>query len=150
MGGRERTFTISELAREFKVTPRALRFYEDKGLLAPERDGLSRVYSARDRARLVLVIKGKSVGLSLIEIKELLDLYNADEHHRLQNEVALRKFRQRLVALEAQRRDMDEAIEALRSGIARLEGILAEPAPAASISAAHAYDREAQRRLADA
>jgi DNA-binding transcriptional MerR regulator len=146
----ERTFTISELAREFKVTPRALRFYEDKGLLAPDRKGLNRVYSTRDRARLALVLKGKSVGLSLIEIKELLDLYDADEHHRLQNEVALRKFRQRLVALEAQRRDLDEAIEALRGGIARLEDILAEPAPAASITAARAYEREARRRLADA
>jgi DNA-binding transcriptional MerR regulator len=146
----ERTFTISELAREFKVTPRALRFYEDKGLLAPQRAGLNRIYSARDRARLVLVLKGKSVGLSLVEIKELLDLYDADEHHRLQNEVALRKFRQRLVALEEQRRDMDEAIEVLRSGIARLEEILAEPAPAATVSAARAYEREARRRLADA
>ncbi|MBL8548590.1 MAG: MerR family DNA-binding transcriptional regulator [Hyphomonadaceae bacterium] len=146
----ERTFTISELAREFKVTPRALRFYEDKGLLAPQRDGLNRVYSGRDRARLVLVLKGKSVGLPLVEIKELLDLYNADEQHRAQNEAALKKFRERLVALEEQRHDIEGAIDALKDGIARLEQVLAEKAPAATISAARAYEREARRRLAEA
>ena len=150
MARQERTFTISELAREFKVTPRALRFYEDKGLLAPQREGLNRVYSPRDRARLTLVLKGKSVGLPLGEIKELLDLYNVDEHHRVQNEAALKKFRERLVALEAQRHDIEAAIDALKEGIARLEGVLATPAPAAKMSAARAYEREARRRLAEA
>ena len=61
----ERTWTISELAREFKVTPRALRFYEDRGLLSPRRDGLNRVYSLRDRGRLILILRGKRVGLVL-------------------------------------------------------------------------------------
>ncbi|MGE0045413.1 MAG: MerR family DNA-binding transcriptional regulator, partial [Hyphomonadaceae bacterium] len=120
----ERTYSISELAREFKVTPRALRFYEDKGLLTPRRDGLNRVYFPRDRARLTLILQGKRVGLSLIEIKEILDLYNADEQHRLQNQVALKKFKQRLVALEQQRVDIDGAIDALKRGIARLEEVL--------------------------
>ena len=127
----ERTYSISELAREFKVTPRALRFYEDKGLLSPRRDGLNRVYLGRDRARLTLILQGKRIGLSLIEIKEILDLYNADEHHRLQNQVALKKFKQRLVALEQQREDIDGAIEALTRGINRLDQLLSEPAPAA-------------------
>ena len=150
MAKSERTYSISELAREFEVTPRALRFYEDKGLLQPRRDGLNRVYLPRDRARLTLILQGKRVGLSLIEIKEILDLYNADEHHRLQNQVALKKFKQRLVALEAQREDIEGAINGLRTGIARLEETLAKPAPAASISAARAYEREARRRMADA
>ena len=74
-----KTYTISELAREFQVTPRALRFYEDKGLLSPTRDGLNRVYSTRDRARLKLILQGKSVGFSLSDIREILDLYEADE-----------------------------------------------------------------------
>ncbi|MGE3250818.1 MAG: MerR family DNA-binding transcriptional regulator [Hyphomonadaceae bacterium] len=146
----ERTYSISELAREFKVTPRALRFYEDKGLLTPRRDGLNRVYFPRDRARLTLILQGKRVGLSLIEIKEILDLYNADEQHRLQNQVALKKFKQRLVALEQQRVDIDGAIDALKRGIARLEEVLDKPAPAANLNAARAYEREARRRLADA
>jgi len=146
----ERTYSISELAREFKVTPRALRFYEDKGLLSPRRDGLNRVYLGRDRARLTLILQGKRIGLSLIEIKEILDLYNADEHHRLQNQVALKKFKQRLVALEQQREDIDGAIEALTRGINRLDQLLSEPAPAASMKAARAYEEEARRRMEDA
>jgi DNA-binding transcriptional MerR regulator len=145
----DRTYSISELAREFKVTPRALRFYEDKGLLTPRRDGLNRVYLSRDRARLILILQGKRVGLSLVEIKEILDLYHADEHHRLQNQVALKKFKQRLVALEAQRVDIEGAIEGLKKGIARLEAILTEP-EAATKNVARAYEREAQRRMAEA
>src|SRR5436309_10855398 len=74
-----RTFTIRQLCLEFKCTPRALRFYEDKGLLAPARDGLNRVYSYKDRARLQLILQGKRVGLALAEIGEILDLYEVDD-----------------------------------------------------------------------
>jgi DNA-binding transcriptional MerR regulator len=84
----DRTYTISQLAREFEVTPRALRFYEDKGLLTPRREGMNRVYSHRDRARLQLILRGKRVGLSLIEIKEILYLYKVDQ--RAQAQTALR------------------------------------------------------------
>jgi DNA-binding transcriptional MerR regulator len=87
----ERTYTISQLAREFEVTPRALRFYEDKGLLTPRRDGMNRVYSHRDRAKLQLILRGKRVGLSLIEIKEILDLYKVDQ--RAQAQTALKKYK---------------------------------------------------------
>ncbi|MGE0828964.1 MAG: MerR family DNA-binding transcriptional regulator [Hyphomonadaceae bacterium] len=146
----ERTYSISELAREFTVTPRALRFYEDKGLLAPRRDGLNRVYFGRDRARVQLILQGKRVGLSLLEIKEILDLYNADETHRLQNQLALKKFKQRLVALEQQREDIEAAISQLRNGIERTEAILSEPASTATQHAARAYEREARRRLENA
>ena len=86
----DRTYTISQLAREFEVTPRALRFYEDKGLLTPRREGMNRVYSHRDRGKLQLILRGKRVGLSLIEIKEILDLYKVDQ--RAQAQTALKKL----------------------------------------------------------
>lgn len=124
----ERTFSISELAREFGCTARALRFYEDKGLLSPRREGLTRVYLQRDRARLMLILRGKRVGLSLLDIKEILDLYNADPDNRTQDAVALRKFKNRIIALQQQRLDIDHAIEMLQTSIARLEA--GEPAAA--------------------
>lgn len=144
----ERNFTISELAREFEVTPRALRFYEDKGLLSPSRDGMNRVYSHRDRARLQLILRGKRVGLSLIEIKEILDLYRVDQ--RAQAQTALKRYKARVVALEAQREDVDAAIEMLHGYIGQIEDFLKKPAPAAAIGAARAFEQEAKKRLEDA
>jgi DNA-binding transcriptional MerR regulator len=144
----ERTYTISQLAREFEVTPRALRFYEDKGLLTPRRDGMNRVYSHRDRAKLQLILRGKRVGLSLIEIKEILDLYKVDQ--RAQAQTALKKYKARVVALEAQREDVDAAIETLTSGIATLEKFLAKPAAPAAMANARAFEAEAKKRLEDA
>lgn len=141
----ERTYTISQLAREFDVTPRALRFYEDKGLLTPRRDGMNRVYSHRDRARLQLILRGKRVGLSLIEIREILDLYKVDQ--RAQAQTALKKYKARVVALEAQREDIDAAIETLTDSIAKLEKFLSKPAPAAVMGAARAFEAEAKKRL---
>src|SRR5438067_9445770 len=104
----ERTFTIRQLCLEFKATPRALRFYEDKGLLAPARQGLNRIYSPRDRARLQLILRGKRVGLSLAELREILDLYELGDS--AQQAASLRKFREKVVALEQQRADLDKAI----------------------------------------
>jgi DNA-binding transcriptional MerR regulator len=142
------TYTISQLAREFAVTPRALRFYEDKGLLTPRREGLNRVYSHRDRARLQLILRGKRVGLSLIEIKEILDLYKVDQ--RAQAQTALKKYKARIVALEVQREDIDAAIETLTESIAKLEEFLAKPAAPAALGAARAFEQEAKKRLEDA
>lgn len=144
----ERTYTISQLAREFEVTPRALRFYEDKGLLTPRREGMNRVYSHRDRARLQLILRGKRVGLSLIEIKEILDLYKVDQ--RAQAQTALKRYKARIVALEAQREDVDAAIETLASGISQLEAFLAKPAAPAAMANARAFEQEAKKRLEDA
>lgn len=144
----DRTYTISELAREFEVTPRALRFYEDKGLLTPRRDGMNRVYSHRDRARLQLILRGKRVGLSLIEIKELLDLYKVDQ--RAQAQSALKKYRARIVAFEAQREDIEAAIEMLHGYIGQLEDMLAKPAAPAAMGAARAFEQEAKKRLEEA
>jgi DNA-binding transcriptional MerR regulator len=144
----ERTYTISQLAREFEVTPRALRFYEDKGLLTPRRDGMNRVYSHRDRAKLQLILRGKRVGLSLIEIKEILDLYKVDQ--RAQAQTTLKKYQARIVALEAQREDVDAAIEILHESVQKLQEFLAKPAAPAAVANARAFEAEAKKRLEDA
>src|SRR5215469_12288535 len=125
----ERTFTIRQLCLEFKCTPRALRFYEDKGLLTPARQGLNRVYSYKDRARLQLILRGKRVNLSLAEIREILDLYAKNDGGAQQNATALRKFKERIVTLEQQRDDLDHAIAELKGACERLEHQLAESRP---------------------
>ena len=141
-----RTYTIRQLCLEFKCTPRALRFYEDKGLLTPARDGMNRVYSYRDRARLQLILRGKRVGLSLCEIGEILDLYEADESGAQQAAKSLRKFRERIVALEQQKHDIDEAIAQLQTGISVMEKRLAETRPDLLPRAAD-YDQTMRRQL---
>jgi DNA-binding transcriptional MerR regulator len=125
----ERTFTIRQLCLEFGCTPRALRFYEDKGLLAPGRSGMNRVYSYRDRGRLQLILRGKRVGLALAEIREILQLYDKNDGGVAQNATALKKFRARIVALQQQREDIDHAIDELRAGCERLEARLAAVRP---------------------
>ncbi len=125
----ERTFTIRQLCVEFKVTPRALRFYEDKGLLSPGREGLNRVYNHRDRARLVLILRGKRVGLSLAEIRDILELYKADDSGWAQATKSLRTFREQIVALEQQREDIDQSIAELRSAVERMEAHMAQTRP---------------------
>ncbi|MFN3583734.1 MerR family transcriptional regulator [Phenylobacterium sp.] len=143
-----RTYTIRQLCLEFKCTPRALRFYEDKGLLNPARDGMNRVYSYRDRARLQLILRGKRVGLSLAEIGEILDLYEADENGAQQAAKSLRKFKERIVALEQQKQDIDQAIAQLQRGIADAEKRLSETRPDLLPRAAD-YDQMLRRRLDD-
>ena len=141
-----RTFTIRQLCLEFKCTPRALRFYEDKGLLNPARDGMNRVYSYRDRARLVLILRGKRVGLSLAEIGEILDLYEADDTGALQAAKSLRKYKERIVALEQQKKDIDDAIAQLESGVAAMEKRLSDTRPDLLPRAAD-YDQMLRRKL---
>jgi DNA-binding transcriptional MerR regulator len=142
----ERAFTIRQLCVEFGCTPRALRFYEDKGLLSPARQGLNRLYAARDRARLKLILRGKRVGLSLNEIREILDLYDKPGGETAQNAQALRKFRERIVALEQQRQDVEEAIQMLHEGCAQLEAALATSRPDL-LPRAEDYDRSLRARL---
>jgi DNA-binding transcriptional MerR regulator len=141
----ERGYTIRELCQEFGVTARALRFYEDKGLLAPERDGLNRVYHHRERARLVLILRGKRVGLSLAEIREILDLYRVDDG-AAQLARTLNTFRQRIKALEAQREDIDLALQEMREACVRLESQLAETRPDL-LPRAEDYDAVLRARL---
>lgn len=142
----ERTFTIRQLCVEFKVTPRALRFYEDKGLLSPGRDGMNRVYSHRDRARLVLILRGKRVGLSLAEIRDILELYKVDETGAAQAAKSLKKFKERILALEAQREDINHAIAELQDGVERMEAQLAKTRPDL-LPQAEDYDSKMRSRL---
>ncbi|MGH6998083.1 MAG: MerR family transcriptional regulator [Phenylobacterium sp.] len=122
------TFTITQLCREFGTTPRALRYYEEQGLLSPSREGLARIYTYRDRGRLTLILRGKMVGLSLAEIRDILDLYERDDDLTAQNTQALGKFKERIKAFEAQRREIDQAIEVLHNASEALEKQLAERA----------------------
>ena len=108
------TFTITQLCREFSTTPRALRYYEEQGLLSPARDGQARVYSYRDRARLVLILRGKRVGLSLTEIRELLDLYQVDRTGVQQLRELLRRSQLHIADLERKRADLDQHINEFR------------------------------------
>lgn len=120
-------FTISDLSTEFGVTARALRFYEDEGLISPERRGTQRVYSHRDRARLAWILRGKRVGFSLGEIREMIDLYDVGDGRKTQHQVTLDKCRARIELLERQKVDIDAHIAELEDFVAVLEG-RAQPA----------------------
>lgn len=116
-----RTYSISELAEEFGITARTIRFYEAEDLIAPQRRGQTRIYSPRDRARLILILRGKRVGFSLAEIKEMLDLYDIEGGRAAQLAHTLKKFDERINALERQRADIEHALSELREGRAKLE-----------------------------
>ena len=110
-------YSIGELCDEFGVTARALRFYEDEELIAPERRGTQRLYTDRDRARLAWILRGKRVGLSLAEIKELLDLYDIDDGRRTQRLKTVERCQARVDSLKRQRIDIDATIQELEGFI---------------------------------
>ena len=118
------SFTIGDLSREFGVTLRTLRFYEDKQLLNPRRQGMNRLYSRRDRARLKLVLMGKKVGFSLTEIKEMLDLYDLKDGQVTQLKVALDKFSRQIEVLRQQKQDIEQAIDELSRTVEVVSGML--------------------------
>lgn len=104
------TFSISDLAREFAITPRTIRFWEDQGILAPQREGQKRIFTRRDRARLKMALRGKRLGLSLAEIKDLIGMYNSTEDETPQLLECLRIIERRRAALEQQREDIEAVL----------------------------------------
>jgi DNA-binding transcriptional MerR regulator len=107
----QRIYSIAELAREFGITARTMRFYEDEGLIKPRRQGLTRLYSAGDRTRLSWILRGKRLGFSLAEIKELIDLYQVDRTGVQQLRELLRRSRLHIDDLQRRRRDLDAQIQ---------------------------------------
>jgi DNA-binding transcriptional MerR regulator len=122
------TFTITELAQEFDVTPRAIRFYEDHGILAPARAGvrgLTRVYSARDRTRLKLTLRGKRLGLTLAQVRELIDMYESPKDASAQAKRFLNVLTQHRAVLEQQREDVQVTLAEISQHEAECRRILA-------------------------
>ncbi len=119
-------YRIGELAREFKLSLRTLRFYEDKDLLHPVRVGSSRLFTRRDRARLVLILMGRKVGFSLREVKHMLDLYRADETNTRQYEYVLEKSAAQLKRLKKQRDEVTDAIDTLQGAMMDIRRQLAD------------------------
>lgn len=139
-----KTFTIRQLTKEFSVTARTLRFYEDEGLIGPERRGQTRIYSVKDRARIILILRGRRLGFSLAEIREYLEMYDTNNNSR-QLEHARKKCEERIVAFEKQKQDIDLAISELKRSLVEIDQHLAdidaetpaeEAAPAAAAAAA--------------
>jgi DNA-binding transcriptional MerR regulator len=120
-----RTHTITELAAEFDVTPRAIRFYEDLGLLTPQRAGRNRVYTQRDRTRLKLTLRGKRLGLTLSEIKQLVDMYDSPSDTAPQLQAFLRVLGDHRRALEQQREDIEITLAEIAQHEARCRSLLA-------------------------
>ncbi|HDZ8848551.1 MerR family transcriptional regulator [Aeromonas veronii] len=112
--GKEITYSISELAHEFDVTPRTIRYYEDEGLLTPQREGQTRIYSHRDKIRLKLTLRGKRLGFSLAEIRELFDMYDTDKSSKTQ-------LHSMIQLIEAKRGALRQQLEDIQMVMAELE-----------------------------
>lgn len=110
----DKIYSVTELARELGVTPRTVRFYEDQGLISPQRAGNTRVYSYRDRARMILILRGKRLGFSLRDIKEFLDLYVVDTTQIEQLQLLAVKVRTRIALLEEQRIAVEQTLTELK------------------------------------
>jgi DNA-binding transcriptional MerR regulator len=141
-------FTIRELSQEFGVTPRTLRFYEQKGMITPTRRGATRIYSAADRARIELILRGKRVGFALDEIKEILDLEAIDRGGRERLEPAIERFVARIEVLQQQREDVERAIAELQAGLDWMRERLEDRTPPDDVRRrARAFEALAQARL---
>ena len=120
------TYGIAELAREFGITPRAIRFYEDNGLLSPARDGQRRIYGSRDHVRLRLIMRGKRLGFSLDEIREMIDLYDLDPTEVSQLKMFIDKLQARREQLRRQQDDIIETLAELDQLEDQSRGVLAD------------------------
>lgn len=114
-------YGIADLAAEFGITARAIRFYEDEGLIAPERNGTQRIYGKADRTRLAWILRAKNVGFSIADTREMLALYDKGDGRAAQRRVTLTKCRERVAALQAQRADIDATISELEAFIRQVE-----------------------------
>jgi DNA-binding transcriptional MerR regulator len=123
-----KTFTITELAQEFDITPRAIRFYEDVGLLEPTRAGRNRVYTQRDRTRLKLTLRGKRLGLSLQEVKRLVDMYESPSDTTQQLQAFMEVLQEHRRQLEQQRDDLEVTLAEITQHEERCRRMLAEQA----------------------
>jgi len=139
----DKLYSVSELAKELGATPRAIRLYEDKGLIRPRRAGNTRVYGRGDRARLILILRGKRLGFSLREIGEWLDLYDGDPGHVKQMRELLRAVLHRIAGLEGRRADLEETLRELRT----IEASVREHLKAAGEEPAAADRRDAVERV---
>jgi DNA-binding transcriptional MerR regulator len=128
-------YTVTELAKELGMTARAIRFYEDKGLITPQRAGTTRVYSIRDRGRMILILRGKRLGFSLNTIKEYLDLYDTDITQHAQLRLLLAAVAKRRAQLLAQRQAINDALSELADITAQTEAALKITAPRAKRAA---------------
>lgn len=124
--GANRTFTITELSSEFDVTPRAIRFYEDMGLLEPARCGRNRVYTHRDRTRLKLTLRGKRLGLSLLEVKQLVDMYDSSGDSTQQLTAFLEILQNHREQLARQLEDIEITLAEIDQNEERCKGLLSE------------------------
>jgi len=122
------TWTISELAREFDITPRTIRFYEDQGIVSPARDGRNRVYAARDRTRLKLALRGKRLGLQLSEIRALIDMYESPVDTDAQLREYLNVLARHRAMLEQQRQDIDDTLREIAAQEGQCHELLARKA----------------------
>ena len=120
------TYNITELAREFEVTTRTIRFYEDQGLISPQRQGQTRIYQPRDHVRLRLILRGKRLGFSLAEIKEIINMYDAPSGEVGQLQLFLDKISARRVELEQMQRDLELTLGDLADIETRCEGRLSQ------------------------
>jgi len=118
-------YSISDLAQEFNLTTRAIRFYEDEGLLQPGRSGRRRVYSARDRVRLKLILRGKRLGFSLSDVRAIIEMYDLDAGETGQLRYFLNQIQERREALKQQRRDIDLTLRELDEIESQCQGRLA-------------------------
>ncbi len=132
-GDRDRIYSVTDLAREFGTTARAIRFYEGKGLISPSRVGANRVYTHRDRARLVLILRGKRLGFSLREIRDFLALYQSDAGGLLQMRSLAERLRERMDDLKHQQAVLTETLADMRRLLATVENAIRDERDATPI-----------------